>query len=280
MTRASLPIRLVASDLDGTLLGGDLRVRDRTRAAIAAAIERGVVLTLATGRMYRSTLPHARSLGMTAPLICYQGAYIRTIPPDGDGSGALLFHRPMDPEVARDAVAWARDRGFEPHVNMDDRLICERGDGSAEDYERRAGVGAEFVRDLLAAIDRPVTKVLAIAPYPLPEQSLAAARDVFDGRAHPTVSHRDYLEFNAPGVHKGLALRWLADHLGIPLSQTMAIGDQHNDAEMLAAAGHGVAMGGSPEAVRAAARYVTRTYGDDGAALAIEALVLGRGSLD
>ncbi len=280
MTRASLPIRLIASDLDGTLLGGDLRVSDRTRAALAAAIERGVVVTLATGRMYRSTLPHARALGMGAPLICYQGAYIRTIPGDGRGEGDLLFHRPMEPDVAREAVAWARDRGFEPHVNLDDRLICERGDGAAQDYERRSGVGAEFVRDLLAAIDRPVTKVLAVGAAPLPEQSLDAARAAFAGRAHPTVSHRDYLEWSAPGVHKGLALRWLAGHLGIPLAQAMAIGDQHNDVEMLADAGHGVAMGGSPDAVRSAARYVTRPFEDDGAAVAIEALVLGRGTLD
>jgi hydroxymethylpyrimidine pyrophosphatase-like HAD family hydrolase len=60
----------------------------------------------------------------------------------------------------------------------------------------------------------------------------------------------------------------------------MAIGDQHNDLEMLALAGHGVAMGGAPPEVRSTARYVTSRFEDDGAALAIESLVLGRGSLD
>jgi hydroxymethylpyrimidine pyrophosphatase-like HAD family hydrolase len=93
------------------------------------------------------------------------------------------------------------------------------------------------------------------------------------------VSDPLYLEFNAPGVSKGRALRWLARRLDIPLAQTLAIGDQHNDVEMLAEAGHSVAMAGSPDAVRQAARHVTVSLEDDGAAVAIEALVLGRGSL-
>ncbi len=130
--------------------------------------------------------------------------------------------------------------------------------------------------DLAAAIRGPVTKVLAVGTAPLPEHWLPEARVAFDGRAQVTVSHPEYLEWNAPGVTKGRAVRWLARRLGIPLAQTMAIGDQYNDAEMLAEVGHGVAMGDSPEAVRSAARHVTATIDQDGAALAIETLVLGR----
>jgi len=279
VTGAALPIRLLALDLDGTLMGGDGVIPSRTREAIAEALARGVVVTIATGRMYASALPYALNLGLSAPLICYQGAYVRELPTPGGEAGALLYHRPMDAGVARQAISWSRARGFDPHVNLDDRLIVEVDDASIDDYERRSGVVAYFVPDLLRAIDAPPTKVLAVGAAPLPERWLGAARQAFHGRAHVTVSHRDYLEWNAPGVTKGRAVAWLAERLGIPLRQTMTVGDQHNDAEMLAAAGHGVAMGGAPDAVRAAARYSTGTVEADGAAAAIEALVLGRGSL-
>ena len=325
MTRPIFPVRLLALDLDGTILGPDRVISPRVRHAIEEAQRAGVIVTIATGRMYRSAVPFAWALGLTAPIVCYQGAYVREVAPAGGGIGAgtivgtsasastaglgdagdagrggpaaagvaareglaaaganddaggcLLYHRTMSGAAARDAIRWSRDRGFDPHVNIHDRLVMEAGATSAEDYERLAGIGAQFVPDLLAAVRGPVTKVLAVGPAPLPERSLADARLDFAGRAQVTVSHPEYLEWNAPGVTKGRAVRWLARHLGIAPGQVMAVGDQYNDAEMLAEVGHGVAMGGAPEAVRAAARHVTAPFESDGAALAIEALVLGR----
>ena len=276
MNRSVFPVRLLALDLDGTLMGPDRVIRPRVRHAIAAAIDAGVVVTIATGRMYRSSLPFARTLGIAAPIVCYQGAYVREVPGSDGAAGRLLLHRTMPGVVAREAIRWSRAHGFDPHVNVDDRLVMEADPGSAADHERLSGVGAEFVPDLVAAVRGPLTKVLAVGPAPLPERSLGEARAAFEGRAQVTVSHPEYLEWNAPGVTKGRGVRWLARRLAIPVGQVMAIGDQYNDAEMLAEVGHGVAMGGAPEPVRAAARHVTATLEADGAALAIEALVLGR----
>lgn len=267
-------VRLLALDLDGTILGDDLRISARTRVAIREAIARGVTVVLATGRMYRSALPYSESLGLSGPLICYQGAYVRERPGPGGAPGAILRHITMDAEPARAAVRWARENGLDPHVNADDQLLMEVGDEEAPDYERLAGIGAEFVPDLVAAIDHPATKVLAVGPAGLPARLLDAGRAAFAGRAEVTVSHPEYLEFTAPGVHKGAALRWLALRLGIPMGATMAVGDQHNDLEMIAAAGVGVAMGGAPPEVRAAARHVTAPLEEDGAARAIEEFVL------
>lgn len=278
-TRPDPPIRLVATDLDGTLVGADLVIRPRVAAAVAAAQARGVVVVIATGRMYRSTLRFARALDLHAPLVCYQGAYIREMP-IGDGPPPPpIRHVTLAAGVAREAVCWSREHGLDPHVNMDDRLVMERGDEGAADYERLSGIDAEFVPDLIAALGRPVTKVLAVGPPGVPERVLAAGRDAFMGLAEVTVSHPEYLEFTAPGVNKGQALRWLAHRLRVPMAATMAVGDQYNDLEMLAAAGHGVAMAGAPAEVRAAARHVTASVADEGFAAALEALVLGQGSL-
>ncbi len=136
------------------------------------------------------------------------------------------------------------------------------------------GAHAELVPDLIGAIDHPVTKILAVGEPPLPVQVAPAARAEFAGLADVTISHPRFLEFVAPGVSKGRAIRWLARRLRIPLGATLAIGDQWNDFEMIAEVGHGAAMPSAPAEVRAAARYVAPPLQDDGAARMIEQLVL------
>jgi Cof subfamily protein (haloacid dehalogenase superfamily) len=273
-------VSFVALDLDGTVLGPDLSISRRTLDAVAEVRARGIPVAIATGRMYRSAARYAVALGLEHPLVCYQGACVRDVP-DADGSpGRILYQRPMAAWVGREAITWSRDRGLDPHVNIEDRLIMERGDETAEDYERSSGIGAEFVPDLVAAVRRRPTKVLAVGRAGVPEEVLPAARERFAGRAMVTVSHPEYLEFTAPGVHKGRAVRWLARRLGVKMDRVLAIGDQLNDLELLAAVGYGVAMGGAPDEVSAAARFRTTTWEDEGVARALDALVLGRGSLE
>jgi hydroxymethylpyrimidine pyrophosphatase-like HAD family hydrolase len=138
----------------------------------------------------------------------------------------------------------------------------------------------DAVEDLVAHLASKrlfLSKVVAHAPAGHPESSLASARAALGGELDVTISHPEYLEFTAPGVNKGSGVRWLSRRLGIPLAQTMAIGDQYNDLEMIQAVGHGVAMAGAPEAVQAAARYVAPPVDEDGAARMIERLILGSG---
>ncbi|MEO8228212.1 MAG: Cof-type HAD-IIB family hydrolase [Chloroflexota bacterium] len=268
------PIRLLALDLDGTLIGPDLRLWPRTRAAILAAVGRGVHVSLATGRMPTSAQPFAAELGLHDPVIAYQGALVRAAPPADRALGRLIYHRPLPADVARETIRWTRERGFAPHLNHLERFIIPAGDPRTDDYSAFLGAHAEIVPDLEGWIRRPVSKVLAVGPTGAPLAFLEAARTHFAGRAEVTVSHPEFLEFLAPGVSKGQAVRWLARRLRIPLEQTLAIGDQYNDFEMIAAAGHGVAMPSAPPAVQGAARYVAAPLADEGAAEVIELLVL------
>ncbi len=277
MTRreADLPIRLIALDIDGTIIGDDGIIGPRTRAAIRTALERDIAVSLVTGRMVSSAMRFARELDLIGPIVGYQGGLIRAMPEPGSPRlGRLLLHTALPAETARRIVIWTREHGLEPHVNHLERFILPADDPNADDYSAFMGARAELVADLVDAIVHPVTKVLAAGVPPLPVELAASAREAFAGTADVTISHPRFLEFVAPGVSKGRALRFLSRRLRIPLGNVLAIGDQWNDVEMLTEAGHGTAMPTAPEGVRAVARYIAPPLEDEGAAQMIEALAL------
>ena len=270
-----LPVVVVALDIDGTLVGDDLLIGPDTRAAIRAARDRGIVVSLITGRMVTSALRFARELDLVAPLVGYQGALIREMPAAGSSRpGRLLVHTPLRGEVARDVVAWTRTQGLDPHLNHLERFIVRSDDPRAEDYSAFMGARPQLTDDLIDSIRHSVTKIMATGEPPLPSQVAASARARFAGLADVTVSHPRFLEFVAPGVSKGRAVRWLARRLGVPLGAVLAIGDQWNDIEMLAEVGHGTAMPTAPLEVQAVARYIAPPLAEEGVARIIEALVL------
>lgn len=272
----AFPIRLIALDLDGTLIGDDLELGARTIAAIRAARERGIAVSIVTGRMTTSALPFVRRLGLVDPIVAYQGALVRALPPPAADPrlGRILAHRPLAVEAAREVIEWSRAVGLEPHINDLERFVVQADDPRAEDYSTFLGARAQVVNDLGAWVRRPVSKVLAVAIDPIPESVLADARARFAGRASVTISHPRFLEFLAPGVSKLLGVRHLARRAGVPLGRVLAVGDQFNDLEMLAGVGHGAAMSGAPLAVRTAARYLAAPLAREGAAELIEQLAL------
>ena len=275
MIAPTFPIRLITLDIDGTLVDDELTIGPRTRVAIRAAMERDVAVSLVTGRMVSSAIRFARELGLTGPVVGYQGGLIRAMPEEGSPRlGRLLMHTPLSADVAREVVLWAREHGMDPHVNHLERFILRADDPRADDYSAFMGAQAELVPDLVAAIRHPVTKVLAVGDPPVPHEMAALARARFVGVADVTISHPRFLEFVAPGVSKGRAVRWLARRLKVPLGATLAIGDQWNDLEMLAEVGHGTAMPTAPAGVRAVARYVAPPVTEEGVATMIEQLVL------
>jgi Cof subfamily protein (haloacid dehalogenase superfamily) len=281
----AFPIRLMALDIDGTLVGHDARLSPRIRAAIMGAVDRGVRVSLATGRRPVSAVGFANQLGLTEPIIAHQGAVVRAMPrrpeaivgdvvPQRGRVGRLLYHKPMAPDVIRDALAWCQGHGLDAHINNLEEILAAADDPRFEDYSAYYGSDATFVADLVEAVDRPMTKVISVGEPPAPMQLITEARRLFAGRASPTVSHPRFLEFVADGVSKGRAVAWLAHRAGIPLGQVMTIGDALNDLEMIADAGHGTAMVSSPVELWPSARYLAAPVEEDGSAALIEALVL------
>lgn len=270
------PVRLIALDVDGTLVDADLVIGERTLAAIGEAMRRGIAVSLVTGRTAASAMPFAETLGLTGPLVAQQGALIRGMPAPGSrGLGRLLYHRPLRPEVTMEIVRWCRERDLAPHFNHLEWMVVASNEERLEEYRLLVGDRLRIVPDIMARAAHPVTKVVAIGEGEHSLEVLAEGRAHFAGRAEVTLSHPRFLEFLAPGVSKGAAIRWLARRLGVPLSQAMAVGDQYNDLEMIGEVGHGVAMPSAPAAVQAAARFVAPPVAEEGAAQMIERIALG-----
>jgi Cof subfamily protein (haloacid dehalogenase superfamily) len=275
MVEPRLPVRLIALDIDGTLVGEDLVIGERTLAAVKEASRRGVAVALVTGRMATSATPFAEALGLSGPIVAQQGALVRTMPRSPSGRiGRLLYHRPLEPAVTLEIVDWCLEHGLTPHFNHLEWMIVGAGESHIEEYRHFVGDRLRVVPDIHVRARKPVTKVVALGQGNYSLDVLDEGRARFAGRAEVTLSHPRFLEFLAPGVSKGRALRWLARRSGIPLEQALAVGDQFNDLEMIAEVGHGVAMPTAPDAVKAAARHVAPPVEQEGAAQMIERIAL------
>ena len=263
-------IRLVALDLDGTLVGDDLVLRPRVREAVAAARELGVAVTIVTGRMFRAARPFARALGIDGPMVCYQGAAVYDA-----GSGATLRETPVRPDVTRDVLQWAHEHGVHAQCYADDTLYVEQINRFSERYTALARVEPVVVPSLRAAFaERPSIKVVLVDDPERADRHLAALRPLLGDRAYLTRSHVDFVEAVDPHVNKGEALGFIAQRYGVPLAETLAIGDAWNDVPLLAAAAVGVAMGSGPPELLARADHVVADVAHDGVAEAIERFVL------
>jgi Cof subfamily protein (haloacid dehalogenase superfamily) len=260
----------VALDLDGTLLSDDLEVSPETRRAVGGALDRGVVVTLATGRMLSYTVPYARDLGISAPLICYQGGLIQA-----PGSSSPLYRAIMDEAVAREFIEWQYGSGYDVAMYSGDGVYAA-GSRRLEDlYRSMLGYSLEWTDDLSLALQRgrPLKFLVLVDPAE-GERVRSELRRQFGKRVELTRSHERIIEANPRGVSKANGLRRLAAHLSIRRREVMAIGDQDNDAEMIAWAGVGVAMGNGSSAAKAAADWVAPSVSEDGAAAAIARFVL------
>lgn len=264
-------VKLIAIDLDDTLLDNSRRISPRVKAAVREAKARGVAVTLATGRMHRSALPYALELELDIPLITYNGALIKF-----SRSGETLFHCPLDAAVAGGVLGLFRRKSWYVQVYADDLLYVRERDANARRYEEVSGMEAVVVGDGLYDLgDRPPTKMLAIAEPADMDGLVGAVRELYGDRLYLATSKPNYLEILNPGANKGLALARLADYFGLDRREVMAIGDSLNDKEMLEYAGLGVAMHNAAAAVKSVADAVTGANDADGVAEAVEKYVLG-----
>lgn len=251
---------LLVCDLDGTLVDKKTGIDPALVDGFHRARGRGLLLALATGRMPPGAERFRDELGVTAPCIFYNGALIRD-----HETGRDLFSLTLPRGLLREIYGVFANAPVHPLFYRDDRLYCLEQTFPVLEYaeEQRLRVEAISDPDDFLGLGAFV-KTLFIghpATLPLVRAELEAA---VKPDARLVMTRTDYLELIPAAASKGVALRHLCDHLGVPLSQTIAVGDQENDLEMIEAAGLGVAMPDAPERVRAAAGRVAPTARDGG----------------
>lgn len=267
----SIGIRLTAIDVDFTLIGSDLKIGEHPKSAVRAAISAGYTVTLASGRMFRATVPFAHELGIDAPLITYDGALVKT-----PRTHEVINHRPVPVERATEVLAYAQACGLHINAYIDDVLYVERYSEEALSYMSHARVDAVAVGNLVDFVTQPPTKLLVVASELEVERLLPELKTQFGAHLHVVRSMPRYIELTADGVSKGAGLSLLAQRLGVPREEVMAIGDSENDISMLEYAGVGVAVANAGSHVKETADYITEGESGDGVAEAIARFVLAR----
>jgi Cof subfamily protein (haloacid dehalogenase superfamily) len=274
-------IRLVATDIDGTLLDPTGRISEEALAMLQRVASGGATVCLATSRRWVGARAVAEELGLDCPLILYDGAITRQY-----SSGEILASHPLQREAAWQAVSALASCGLRPIAQYSgpegESMLTipadPETDYAARFVERFQGQTQIVPLDMLAEGQETLLRVAAFAPH---DMLLNAANSFAAQRLEMQLLEMGGYEmaeltFFAPGASKGAALLALADRLGISAAETFAIGDGLNDISMLKVAGVSVAMAGAPPSVRAAAQFVTSSNDEEGFARALAMYVLPR----
>jgi len=250
---AMTDIKLIAVDLDGTLIRDSHHIPERNIKALQKVLAQGVIVAIATGRMHSSACQFVKRLGLGAdtPIISYNGAMIR-LPEASDP----LWHRPLPADLAAEIVEHAVQEQLPLNYFLEDTLYVPRVDYWARLYLRRTGNIPLPAGDLRRFRGKSPTKLIICARPEEAEELLMMEQKRFAPRAYVTRSMPEYIEFLHPEANKGVALQWLATYYGVSRENVMALGDMLNDLPMIEWAGIGVAMPHAAEAVRAAADFV------------------------
>lgn len=262
--------RLVAIDLDGTLLDRRGRISERNRQAIARIRADGVRVVLVTARGFLRSRNYAWDLGLRLPIICCNGALIAE-----SDTGRALYHRPLDASQALPILQYCLDHDLMVLVHLEHRYVP---------HPRTLELYPEHVA-ALAPLDSPTVDLhaaLAGATFlrSVGRESVDAVRRQFEARCDGALRFVEMEWRGLPdlaiyhgSVSKGNALRQFCAERGIEQAAVMALGDHAADLAMFEAAGLRVAMGNADAALQAAADFVTATNDDDGVAVALDRFV-------
>ena len=265
-----MEIKLIACDMDGTLLDSKRRISERTKKAIARCVEAGKVFIIATGRMYPAVIPYAEQLGLDVPIVTYNGGLIR-----GSKSGKIYLEQPIKLATAQAVLDYVKETGGYAQYYVGDELFIKEKNAYSQMYGDLQGIHSVIIpkgEAFYTAYERPY-KILVMTEAAKMQETLAVYREQFKGRLDVTSSHPQFIELLEPGVNKWQAICKLAEQLGFKREEIMCLGDSDNDYEMVANAGIGVAMANASEKVKSGAKIITASNDNDGVAIVLESIL-------
>jgi len=259
-----MPYRLLALDLDGTVVGRSSALSPRIKRVVERVLEKGVVVTLATGRVFGSVLPFAQELGIRAPIISSQGAMIRA------PRKRPLAEWTIPLALAHQLIAVGQEAGLKLSAYVGDTLYLE----SQSSRVYPPSVEVKVVEDLFSSLPGEPHKIRFEGEEEVIQSLASLLSKRFRGLLNLARPDPFSLQATHPKASKGQALAYLARHLGIPREEVIAIGDYDNDVDMVAWAGLGVAVGNASPRLLAVADEVVAPLDEEGAAVAIERYML------
>lgn len=262
-------IRMVAIDLDGTLLAGDKTISDRNSDAIEACREKGVQVVIASARPPRSVRPFYESLDLNTLQINYNGALIYDMP-----NNQPFYHKPLDADVVERIIHSARSAYPDCHVSLEvlDEWLTDAIDESMP-TETSKLFGPNRIAPISDLLSDPVSIFMLMAPT----DRIKTVQDAVDDFTHEveyTTSDEYMLQIHHPDAGKVRAVEIVAEHYGVDWSNVMAIGDAPNDEGMIQQARLGVAVANAWPQTADAADVVVSSNDQDGVAEALERYVL------
>jgi hypothetical protein len=273
-TAANANIKVLALDLDGTLTNSEKKITPRTRAALDAAMDKGVLLVLASGRPTVGVQPLAEELGLNERggcILSYNGGTIVDCK-----TGETLYQKRLPAELIPELCAFTAEQKVNILTYNREGVVTEQPDDQWAIHECTINkIPMIPVEDLASYVDYPVCKMLVTVDPPRLEEVHKAALQRFEGRMDLYPSCAFFLEAVPLGVAKDASLEALLARLGYTRENLMACGDGLNDSSMIRYAGVGVAMQNAHEGVKAVADYVTEADNNhDGVAEAVEKFIL------
>jgi Cof subfamily protein (haloacid dehalogenase superfamily) len=259
-------IRLLAVDLDGTLLNDAKQVTERTLRALMRLGQRDVKVVLASARPPRSVRHIFELLKLDTLQINYNGAMIWDQPRQ-----KVMYHRPMDCQIVRRLIDEARDLYDEVVVSCEilDRWYTDRLDHSVQ-----TETGRLFKPDVISPVEQfcnqPITKLLLLGDAPVILRLEAYLGDRYAKHVSMVRTDKDLIQIMHRRVSKGAALEKVAAYYNVAMDQVMAVGDAPNDVGMLKCAGVAVAVGNAHELVREVADWVAPSNNEDGVYAALQ----------
>lgn len=263
-----MTIKMIAADVDGTLLDPNGKIAEDTACAVREAVKQRVTIVLTTGRPYCAIHECMRQLEIDHPSITSGGSYILD-----PAASKVIADLPLSQEETSYVVRNAREVGVGIFFENPEHILHEPFPGAMDSTPPTLRPVIHLVDDLLSFTPVKAYKITLVGS----DARLSTLHKRLAHHAanlHITTAHAPYLEVTSAGVNKGSAIRCLARYLAIPLTDVLAIGDSCNDVSMFEVAGTAISMGNADPAVIAKAHATAPSHENGGFSWAIQEYIL------